>query len=250
MKRYVLLTLSMLLPFVSACCGMPGLGDLVRETGQLIQASGNVVTEEFSITGFERVQVSHAFTADISQGDEFSVIIDIDENLIEYLQVVKAGNTLKIGLEPDHRYVISAATRRAKVTMPELTGVDVSGASHATISGFKSSRALTVDVSGASSLRGDIECGDGQFEVSGASELTLRGSGENVVINASGASHVDLSLFPQADASVEASGASRVTVNASGRLDVDASGASEVKYLGSPTLGTIDSSGASSIKPG
>ncbi len=249
MKRYVLLTLSVLVPFVSACCGIPDLGGLIRETGELIQASGNVVTEEFSITGFDRVEVSHAFTADISQGDGFSVIIDIDENLIEYLQVVKAGNTLKIGLEPSQRYVITDATRRAKVTMPELTGLDVSGASHGTISGFKSSRAVTIDVSGASRLTGDIECGDGRFDISGASELTLRGSAEDVIIGVSGASHVDLSLFPVADASVEASGASRVTVNASGKLDVDASGASHVTYLGRPSLGTIDTSGASSVAP-
>ncbi len=249
MKRYVLLTLSVLVPFVSACCGIPDLGDLVQQTGQLIQASGNVVSEEFTITGFDGVQVSHAFTVDISQGDEFSVIVDIDENLIEYLQVVKAGNTLKIGLEPDHRYVISAATRRAKVTMPELTGLDVSGASQGTISGFKSSSALTIDLSGASQLSGDIECGDGRFDVSGASELSLRGSAENLIIGASGASRVELSLFPGVDAKVEASGASRVTVNASGRLDVDASGASHVTYLGRPSLGTIDTSGASSVTP-
>ena len=51
-----------------------------------------------------------------------------------------------------------------------------------------------------------------------------------------------------ADANVEASGASEVTVNASGRLDADASGASDVYYLGSPILGRIDTSGASSVE--
>lgn len=249
MRKYILLTLIVLVPFLSACCGIPDIGDLIQKTGELIQVSGNVVTEEFSITGFDQVEVSHAFTADIRQGGEFSVIIDIDESLIEYLQVVKEGSTLKIGLEPDRRYVITDAARRAEVTMPDLTGLDLSGASRATISGFKSSAALTVGVSGASGLRGDIECADARFDISGASDLTLRGSAEDVIIDASGASRVDLSGFPVADASVEASGASRVTVNASGRLDVDASGASHVTYLGRPSLGTIDTSGASSVEP-
>ncbi len=49
------------------------------------------------------------------------------------------------------------------------------------------------------------------------------------------------------DADVEASGASTVTVNLSGTLDADASGASRVLYLGNPSLGRIDTSGASSI---
>jgi hypothetical protein len=52
---------------------------------------------------------------------------------------------------------------------------------------------------------------------------------------------VDLSAFSVVDANVEASGASQVTVNVSGRLDVDASNASHVTYLGSPTLGKMDS---------
>jgi hypothetical protein len=52
-----------------------------------------------------------------------------------------------------------------------------------------------------------------------------------------------------ADASVEASGGSEVTVNVSGRLDADASGGSRVFYLGSPALGKIDESGGSTVRP-
>ncbi len=68
-------------------------------------------------------------------------------------------------------------------------------------------------------------------------------------MDASGSSDVDLSDFPVADAGIDASGASTVTVNPSGRLDVEASGASNVYYLGEPSLGTIDTSGASSVEP-
>ena len=214
---------------------------------QPIGGSGNVVTQEMPLTGFDEVAVSHAFHMDISQSEAFSVVIRIDDNLVQYLQVVKQGNTLKIGLEPGRRYNIRNATMQAKVTMPKLTRLDLSGASHGTITGFKSTKALDVDLSGASFLRGDIEAGDARFDVSGASQVTLTGSAQDVTIDASGASIVELADFPVADASVEASGASSVTVNPSGKLDVDASGASHVYYLGSPTLGKVDTSGASSI---
>ena len=96
-------------------------------------------------------------------------------------------------------------------------------------------------------LRGDIEAGDARFDVSGASQVTLSGSAGDVTIGASGASQLDLSAFSVDDADVEASGASKVTVNASGKLDADASGASHVYYLGSPTLGRVETSGASSV---
>jgi hypothetical protein len=58
---------------------------------------------------------------------------------------------------------------------------------------------------------------------------------------------VDLAEFPAQDAAVEASGASHVTVQPAGRLDVEASGASHVDYIGTPTLGRVQTTGASSI---
>ena len=215
--------------------------------GGTITGSGNVVTQEEAISGFDKVEVSHAFKVDISQGETFSVVVRIDDNLLQYLEVVKQGSTLKIGLKTDR--IIRNSTQEAEVTLPGLAGLDLSGASQGTISGFKSTSALNVDLSGASRLRGDVEAGDAQLDVSGASQVTLRGSAGDVTIDASGASTVDLADFPVANANVEASDASEVTVNASGTLDVDASGASHVYYVGSPTLGTIDTTGASKVEP-
>jgi len=55
--------------------------------------------------------------------------------------------------------------------------------------------------------------------------------------------------FVTADADVTASGASHIIVNTTGRLDAEASGASNVDYLGQPTLGNISASGGSNVNP-
>lgn len=232
-----------LLPAVALLAGCAAL------RASSVTGSGNIVTQEKTLTGFDKVEVSHAFRANISQGDSFGVLVRIDDNLVKHLQVVKQGRTLKIGLKPNLRLRITEATREAEVTLPELTGLDLSGASRGTLSGFGSTKALDVDVSGASHLLGNIEAGDVQFDVSGASEVNLSGSAQDVGIDASGASTVKLADFPAKGATVDASGASQVTVNAGGRLDADASGASYVHYLGGPTLGAIETSGASSVEP-
>jgi hypothetical protein len=247
MKKHVLFTLIVMVLLVIACSAFPDLSGLIPASDAVIQGSGTLVTEEFHLSGFDKVDVSYAFTADITQGDTFSVVVSIDDNLVQYLRVEKQGSTLKIGLDPGRLYLATRAT--AEVTMPELTGLALSGASHGAVTGFTSANALEVDVSGASHLSGDVEAGDARLDVSGASHATLSGSGQDVTIDASGASHVDLADFPVADAQVEASSASHVTVNPSGRLDVDASGASHVTYLGRPTLGSIDTSGGSSVEP-
>jgi hypothetical protein len=81
-----------------------------------------------------------------------------------------------------------------------------------------------------------------QLKVSGASAVTLSGQGRKMALEASGAGQGNLEKFAVSDASVDLSGASRATVNVSGRLDADASGASALRYTGSPTLGSINSS--------
>jgi hypothetical protein len=183
----------------------------------------------------------------ISQGDSFSVVIRADDNLVEHLLVVKEGSTLKIGLKPNSPDIRSA-TLQAEVTMPELDGLDMRGASHVTITGFKPTQALVVDASGASHLRGDIEADTVSFDLSGSSEVILTGSAQNVMIEAEGSSEVDLADFPVVGANVKAGGKSHVTVNVSGRLDVDASNSANVYYLGDPTLGTIDTSGSATVE--
>ncbi len=243
MKQPIFLMLGSLI-VVSLACSLPELPSISQVS---LTGSGNVVTQEEAISDFDKVDISHSFVVDIKQGENFSVIIRVDDNLVEQLQVEKFGSTLKIGLKTGIS-IVSNATLEAEITMPELTGLDLSGASSATISGFKSTKNLTVDLSGASALRGDIEAGDTSFDLSGSSNANLTGSGGNLTLDASGSSDVDLSDFPVADAEIDASGASTVTVNASGRLDVEASGASNVYYLGDPSMGTIETSGASSVE--
>ena len=225
------------------------LAMLVGCTQIPITGSGNVVTQEEPITGFDKVDISYSFDVNISQGETFSVVIRADDNLVEHLQVIKQDSTLMIGLKPNSPDMRSA-TLQADITMPELTGLDLSGASHVTITGFKSVQTLVVDASGSSHLQGDIVADTVSFNLGGSSEVILTGSAQNLIMEeAAGSSVVDLTDFPVVDASVKAGGKSQVTVNVSGRLDVDASSSANVYYLGDPTLGTIDTSGGSSVEP-
>jgi hypothetical protein len=214
-----------------------------------ITGSGNVVTQEEPITGFDKVDISHSFEVDISQGDDFSVVIRVDDNLVEHLQVVKEGSTLKIGLDPNRNYTVRDATMEVEVTMPQLAGLDLSGSSHGMISGFKSTEDLSADLSASSSLQGDIEAGDINIDLASSSEMKLNGSGDDATIDVTSSSELDLSEFTVANARVNASSSSSATVHVSGRLDVDASSSASVYYLGNPTLGEIDTSGSASVEP-
>ena len=75
----------------------------------------------------------------------------------------------------------------------------------------------------------------------------MEGSANDIVVDASGANRVKLAAFPVSNADVSLGGASSGTVNLDGRLDADLSGASKLSYIGEPTMGTINTSGASTL---
>jgi CBS domain-containing protein len=208
--------------------------------------SGNLETEEYAFANFTRVEISSAFEFEIKQSGSYSINVTADDNVIDRVQISQDGQTLKItvgGAPTSFRSV----TLKALVTMPQLGGLAVSGASRGTVSDFSSTGAVSIAVSGASRVTGDITAGDIEFDISGASTVQLEGSADDMVAVVSGACTFNLGDFTVNDADVNISGASTGTINLDGRLDANVSGASTLLYIGDPVMGTINVSGASTL---
>ncbi len=207
--------------------------------------SGHVVTEEKNFTNFTTVDVRNVFQVEIVQSDSFNITITADDNILEHINFSQDEATLKIRLASR---LYTHITMKIEIAMPDLRGLDLGELSRVTVKGFESSPDLHIDISGASSLTGDIKAGNVIIEASGASTVTLEGSASTLTIDASDASVVNLANFPVNTASVKLSGNTRAIVNASERLDpVDLSGDSRLQYLGDPAFGEVETSGDSAI---
>ncbi|HOG47563.1 MAG TPA: head GIN domain-containing protein [Anaerolineae bacterium] len=241
MKRMVLLSCLLVAVVAAGCCPLtPGLLNARSLVG-----SGRLETRELDLSGFSHIEAGSAFVLDVVQSEQFAVSITADDNLFDYLDAAVSGDTLRLRLRSGTG--ISRATLRARVAMPALRGLDLSGASRSSITGFSSAKGLDLELSGASSLQGDIKAGAVRVELSGASRLELTGSGEDLTLRGSGASTARLAGFPVTDARATLSGASRAELEPSGRLDADLSGASTLQYGSGATLGRVQTSGGSSI---
>lgn len=150
--------------------------------------------------------------------------------------------------------------------MPELDNLNLSGTTSGTVAGFTSNSNFqlelfgassaeinigaydtSVDLTGASHVSGVFNVHDLTLSVSGASNAELSGIGNNLNLQVYGASEADLGNLQVVDANVQLSGASHGIVDAAGKLNITASGASNLSYVGNPSIGTIDVTGASSI---
>ncbi len=110
---------------VSLACGV--LSDNIK-------GSGNVMTQQMPISGFTKVEAGNSFKITITRADKFNVTVKTDDNLVEHLDVKKLGDTLVIRLK--HGTSARNATLEAGVSVPELTGIKLTGAAQGIVRGF------------------------------------------------------------------------------------------------------------------
>jgi hypothetical protein len=216
-----------------------------------------VINEAFDLSDFTGIKAENGFQVEVTESDSFSVVAIVDDNVLEHIDVKKSGDTLI--LRPKWNRSFRSVTLSAKVTMPDIDKVELSGGAKVEINGFDSSNDLPIKLSGGSHLNGSTSAGDVNLSLSGGSHVTLSGSVNNLIANLSGGSHVTLSGsadsidikgsggshfnlqdYSVSDADINLSGGSHADVNVNGTLNVDISGSSEVTYIGEPTIGKTD----------
>jgi len=204
-------------------------------------------TNGYEIVDFNKIHISGIFDVEITQSDTYKVNVDANHHFFRNLDVSKEGDTLRIRHSRHIGWRAALVKPRVEIMLPVLKELRLSGATGVKISGFNSIESFKLDMSGASSLEGDITAGNTDFDVSGASRIRLYGSSRDAVIRASGANRIDLHEFTIENAAVKLSGASRLSANVSGRLDARLSGASYFGWRGEPVMGDIRTSGAARL---
>lgn len=211
-----------------------------------VVGSGDLATETPEVGSFSKVHVDSAFETTLRSGADYALQIRADDNVIDRVRAEVSGDTLEIDLDGG----VLRATLEAEVTVPAgaLQAVAARGAS--TISGSDRFQAATFDVAaeGASTVTLDLDAQNLTVAAEGASTVELTGAAGALEARAEGASTLQLFDLRATEARVTAEGASTAEVQASASLEADASGASTIRYDGSPDNLVEDSSGASTIE--
>jgi len=181
--------------------GLLGLAALMTACGQSevveIPAVGDIVTERYDLAGFDEVEVAGFFKAQVTQGEDFKVLVEVERALIPYLEVRLRGDRLSVGLESGVRYSLEDASQRVEVTLPVLNRARVSNHSTLRLDGFETEDALRLDVADFSTLRASIAAWEIQVDVSNHSSLVLSGSatkigGEVIGLSAANLTQLDV----------------------------------------------------------
>lgn len=209
-----------------------------------IDGEGPVTEKDIEVSGFDQIRISGGWDAHLSTGEGYGLTVNVQENLQDHVKVSIEGNTLSIGVDGN---VSTSEKMEVIISAPEISAIDLSGASELRTNTRLQSSSLELECSGASELYVEVECDQIDLDLSGASEAYLEGSVDKLTVDASGAAKFYGVSCEASAAVIGASGASYAETNVSTSLKANASGASKIKYTGDATDISRSASGASSV---
>ncbi|GGH68565.1 carbon monoxide dehydrogenase subunit G [Filimonas zeae] len=203
------------------------------------------------VESFTGIEASGGVTVYIIQGKEQAVAVSTgDEKNLSRIKTEVRNGVLRIRPESGAWNSWNWGNKgvKAYVTVTTLETIDFSGASAARVTGDLQVGTLKMELSGASSFKGSVKGGTLKIDATGASSATLAGTVQTFNAEASGASSLKGYDLTAVTCTVEASGASSISITATKEINAEASGASSIGYKGDAVIKHIDVSGASSIK--
>lgn len=225
MKKLVLLTsvVLALLALFSSC--KKRIGD------------GPIVTEERHVSDFEVVRSDLSADIEIEKGNEFKVVIDAPEKVLNVLESKVVGNMLVLKIK--NRFIISNVGKiKVYITMPQLNGILLSGSGKIITKGEFESAGMNIDVSGSGKIiMESLKANVFDARISGSGNIIIdEGLGEELILKISGSGKYDSANYETKNADITVSGSGESILRVTDYLKVKISGSGDVKYYGNPQI--------------
>lgn len=212
-----------------------------------VKLSGVTKVLTKDVSAFDKVDVSGAIDVIVNIGNKSEVVIEADSAIMPYIVTEVKDRELRIynkGIIGSFNFKNNKIV--VTITTPSILELESSGACDVTINDLKTDM-FKVSLSGACDLIGSFECNVLDFESSGSSDSKLRGKVKNCNIELSGACDIKALDLEVDSLKIEGSGSSNVEITVQNSLDVELSGASELRYKGEPKYIKTDMSGVSNL---
>lgn len=228
-----------------ALIGVVAFSSCTRE--RVIVPSKKIATENVFVEDFTRLKVASAFNCYVNFENKEELILEVNENLLEYVEVRVVNGELRIELEDDVN-LRKGAELNAYVGAKILEELTASGASRIYLRDPLDVKDLEMNISGASRIKGEIKTDFTNARISGASDLDLEGFADEMELDGSGASNITGYDLTTNYLDLELSGASKAELTNEKEMKLRLSGASTLRYKGDGVISSIETSGASKVK--
>jgi len=225
--RNISLALLSLLIFFSSCRFMGG---------KRISGNNHVVTQQRQHSNFHGVHVAGPFKVYISQGNNYSVRIEAEENLMDYIITERDGDVLDIKTKRNYR-IRSHRDMKVFITAPNYRELSIAGSGGIWSEGkITHPSEMEISIAGSGDIIADVDAPKIKTEIAGSGTTILKGATRDFSADVAGSGDVRAFDLLSENVDVEIAGSGNVQVFASKQLDVSIAGSGDVLYKGTPQI--------------
>ena len=193
--------------------------------GKAIKGSGIALEEARSLPEFTDIELSGAYEVVVTCGEEQDVQISGDDNIVPLVKTEVIDKVLIVStdesISPEQKLTLT-------ISAETIDSMNISGAVSASIS--------------------HVDNQEFAIDLSGAGDLEMEGSVDDLQLLLSGAGSIDAEQLAAKTATVDVSGVGSVVLSASDELYATISGLGDVEYCGDPQVIRKRVSGLGKIK--
>lgn len=215
------------------------------DLGNSIKGSGKVVTEKRNLSNFDKVTVANGLECEIVQSNNFDVMVEADDNLINGIKTKVENNTLVIYSE--YNNYINITAKKITVKLPKIVSLESSSGSTLKSGNLLTGEDITLKSSSGSSMEIAVESDKVTLESTSGSEQQISGKALKLYTASSSGSHIDADELLANEVYAQSSSGSSTSVNAIVLLDGKASSGSSISYSKSPKEIRVEESSGGSV---
>lgn len=198
-----------------------------------IDGNGILKKETRKVESFTGISSSGSWDVMVAYGNSTDVVIEGDENLLEYIETVVENGKLYIRGKK-YGNIRSKNRITVYVTATQLQHISLSGSGDIIGKGeFKNDGTTNVMVSGSGNIQFEFDkFNEIDASVSGSGGIKMKGTAKEIEARISGSGNIDCKEVISDDATARISGSGNIKVHATTSIDVHISGSGNVHYYG------------------
>ncbi|GGW30514.1 head GIN domain-containing protein [Arenibacter certesii] len=231
------ITITLILVLLFSSCGF----DI--NIGQGEKGNGNVQEDMRTVKGdFSAISASEGLNVYVTQGEDYDILVEADENIIELIATDLRSGVLRIHTVEN----IGRATKKIYVTLPKITVLKTSSGADLIANSVIKSETIELNASSGSNLTiEDLNADKVSANTSSGANISIAGQSNTFNGNASSGSGIKAHNLTTAVCRANASSGANISINVTESLFAEASSGADIKYSGNPKVeGKKSSSGS------
>lgn len=217
------IAIALLLALITSSCAFDvNFGNGKKGNGVVVEEARKVI-EDFTV-----VSAAEGLDVFVTQGNDYSISVEADENVIDLIATDIKDGKLRIHTVEN----IGRATKNIYVTLPTVTALESSSGADLIAKSLIRANRIELDASSGSDLHVEVEAQEVYADASSGADIKVSGTTDRLEADASSGADIRARELLAKTCHADASSGSDISVNVSETLIASPSSGADISYTG------------------